>query len=234
MIQHPLFPGMRPENQRAKCSPTKFEKLARVRVSKNFILRDFLFSTESSARGLSNYPEDPDAVIRAAKALCGKVLEPLLAKFGQFAITLGYQSRECIDYGLSKAKREEDPHSSNPHQWDRFSFGNEVYARIDILPFCVEDGLVTKHEFGHWLMHNLDIDLLMQWRRSNVFCITISPRPRRVWLGWGSSKLGEPKQEIFIGADYWRRVYPSLSKHERPKFAPSCTGGSIQWREQRR
>lgn len=234
MNQRPLFSEMYADKPRAKCSPIRFEKLARVRVSKNFILRDFLFSTECAARGLSNFPEDPDAVIRAAKALCEKVLEPVLAKWGQFAITFGYQSRELIDYGLSKAKREEDPHSSNPHQWDRKSWGDKVYARIDILPYCVEDGLVTKHEFGHWLMHNLDIDLLMQWRRSNVFCITISPRPRRVWLGWGSSKLGEPKQEIFIGAAYWQRIYPTLPKHDRPKFAPSCTGGSVQWRQQRR
>lgn len=230
MIQHPLFPGMRAEKQRAKPSPNQIEALARIRLSKNFILRDFLYSTECAARGLSNYPEDPGAVVRAGKALCEKVLEPVTEHFGRPAITFAYQSRECIDYGLSKAKREEDPHSSNPHSWDRRTFGDEVYARIDILPYCVEDGLVTKREFGYWLMHNLDLDLVMQWRRSNVFCITISPRPRRVWLGWGSSKLGEPKQEIFIGADYWQRVYPGLSEQERPKFAPSCTGGSLQWR----
>lgn len=230
MMQRPLFSGMRAEKQRAKPGPTQIEALARVRLSKNFILRDFLFSAECAARCASNYPEDPDAVIRAGKALCERVLEPVAEHFGRPAITFGYMCREVIDMGMSEAERLANYHSSNPHHWDRGTFGEEVYARIDILPFCVEDGEVSKHEFGHWLMHNLDIDLLMQWRRSNVFCITISPRPRRVWIGWGSSKLGEPRREMFMGAHYWNRIYPTLPKHDRPKFAPSCTGGSLQWR----
>jgi hypothetical protein len=120
--------------------------------------------------------------------------------------------------------------SSSPHQWDRGTFDREVYARVDILPFDVEDKNLCKQEFGHWLMHNLDIDLLMQWSRSNVYCITISPKPRRVWLEWGSVKLGEPRQKIFMGAHYWQRIFPSLPTHARPKYAPSCTGGAIQWR----
>ena len=78
-------------------------------------------------------------------------------------------------------------------------------------------------------MHNLDVDLLMQWTRSNVYCISISPRPRRVWLEWGSAKFGEPRQRVFMGAQYWREVYPHLPANERPKFGPSRTGGSMQW-----
>lgn len=202
-----------------------------VRLSKNFILRDLLFSTESAARGLTNYPEDTEQVIKSGKALCKKVLEPVLAHWGQFAICFGYQSREGIEYGLSKARREANPRSSNPHNFDRGTFGKKVFARVDILPFCVEDGDVSKMEFGHWLMHHLDIDLLMSWRRSNVFCITISPKPRRVWMGWGNPKLGEPKQEVFMGADYWQRVYPYLPEQERPKYGPSHTQGRMQWGE---
>ena len=79
-------------------------------------------------------------------------------------------------------------------------------------------------------MHALDIDLLMQWKRSNVYCITVSPKPRRVWLEWGSRRLGEPRQEVFMGTEYWTRQYPLLPPQERPRFGPSCTGGELQWR----
>lgn len=229
--QIPLFSAKNPEKRWAKPSPDRYEALARVRLSKNYILRELLFSTECAARGLTNYPEDPDMVIRAGKALCEKVLEPVLAEWGRFFLTFGFQSREGIEWGWSKAKREANPRSSNPHQYDRKTWGNEVYARVDILPRCVEDGEVSKMEFGRWLMHNLDIDLCMVWRRSNVFCITISPKPRRVWIGWGNPLLGEPKQEVFMGAHYWQKVYPHLPEHERPRFGPSHTGGRMQWRE---
>lgn len=169
-------------------------------------------------------------VVRAGVALCEKVLEPVLAKFGRFAITFGYQCRAALEAGWPASQRQERARSSSPHQWDRGTFGKQVYARVDILPFCVEDQKVSKQEFGHWLMHNLDIDLLMQWKRGNACCVTVSPKPRRVWLEWGSQKLGEAKQTRFMGAEYWQHVYPSLPKSKRPKYGPSCTGGHLQWR----
>jgi len=203
----------------------RYEALSRVRLSKNFILRDFLFSTSSAAQGITNFPEHPELVIAAGKALCEQLLEPILRRFGRFAITFGYQSREGIeadDPALS-------PNSSCPHNWDRKSWGCDVYARVDILPFCVEDGEVSKQEFAYWLMHNLDVDLLMQWTRSNVFCLTISPQPRRVWIEWGNPAKGEPRQTRLMGADYWQNIYPNLPEDRRPKFAPSFTKGSLRW-----
>lgn len=182
--------------------------------------------------GLSNFPEHPELVIVAGRALCHKILEPVLAHFGRPAITFGYMCRQAIEAGMPVSERS-SPRSSSPHMWDRRSFGDEIYSRIDILPFCVEDRVVSRHDFGHWLMHHCDVDLLMQWTRSNVYCITISPKPRRVWLEWGNPKNGEPRQRMFMGADYWQNIYPNLPEHERPKFAPSCTGGSMQWRGSR-
>ena len=151
-------------------SPRNLETLAKTRLSPNFILRDFLYSTSSAARNFSNAPEDPGMVIRSGKSLCEKVLEPLLKQFGTFAITFGYQCREGIEAGMSAASRAYSRHSSNPHQWDRGTFASEVYARVDILPFAVEDNEISKAQYAHWAMHHLDIDLLMQWTRSNVFC----------------------------------------------------------------
>ena len=212
-------------------TPRNLENLAKTRLSQNFILRDFLFSGSATASGIPNIPEDPETVVRAGEVLCDKVLEPLLSQFGNFAITFGYQCRSAIESSMSAAHQRAGRHSSSPHQWDRGTFGTEPYARVDIWPFVVEDGEVTKQEYGHWAMHNLDIDLLMQWTRSNIFCITISPKPRRIWMEWGDVSCGEPKQRVFMGADYWQRVYPSLPPESRPRFGPSCTGGAIRWRQ---
>ncbi len=227
MKQMPLIPELYQAKHLAIPSAREYEALAKVRLSQNFILRDFLFSTDAVSRGHSNFPEDPDMVIKAGKALCEQVLEPILAQFGKFAITFGYQSRQGVEFSWSKEKREAKGHNSNPHMWDRKSWGEQVYCRVDILPFCVEDGLIDRHEFGHWLMHNLDIDLLMQWTSSNCYCISINPKPRRIWLEWG--ELGQPRCTYYMGSEYWQRVYPNLPAHEQPKYAPSHTGGRMFW-----
>ena len=147
-LQSPIFQGQLPlVGQVVRGGPravrrlvSEYETLARTRLSSNFILRDLLFSTEAAALGFNNFPEHPNLVIAAGRALCDTVLEPVLAHFGRFAVTFGYQSREASEAGSLKSSSS-NPRSSNPHQWDRQTFGTDVYARVDILPYCVEDGL---------------------------------------------------------------------------------------------
>ncbi|MBL0143809.1 MAG: hypothetical protein IPP91_17310 [Betaproteobacteria bacterium] len=211
----------------------RYEELSRVRLSPNFLLRDFLFSVEAAVAGHSNFPtDDSEHVIKSGRLLCEKLLEPLLDHFGRFAITFGYQNRETIERRWTPEERLAKGHSSSPHQWDRGGpFPGEVYARVDILPFCVEDGLVSKLEFGQWIMFNLDIDLLMQWQRSNVCCMTIGPLPRRVWVEWvpaGEGPAGGNKIE-HMGETFWNERFPSMPEAERPKCYPSATDGSMRF-----
>lgn len=211
----------------------RYEKLCLTRLSKNFILRDLMFSTEAAVAGHSNFPSDNvEQVIESGKVLSERVLEPILAQFGRFAITFGYQCRETMERTWSEEKRHADRHSSSPHHWDRGGrFGSDCYSRVDILPFCVEDSEVTKYDFARWCMMNLDLDLLMCWERANIFCITISPKPRRVWLEWvpmGQGENGSNKIE-HMGWDFWENQYPLLPPDQCPRFHPSETQGRMNW-----
>jgi hypothetical protein len=161
----------------------------------------------------------------------------VLAQFGRFAITYGYQSRALIEAGYPPAKKST---SHDPHQWDRGTFGNQPCARVDILPFCVEDGEVSKEDFARWIMLNCDVDLLMMWKKSNVFCIEVCPKPRRVWLEWVPNGEGEGggNRVTHMGEYYWQKEYPAAlaagaNLHEVgvdfPKFHPSATGGKMYW-----
>lgn len=215
----------------------RYEQLSKTRLSKNFILRDFLFSTEAAVCGHSNFPTDNvEQVVESAKLLCSKVLEPILEHFGRFAITFGYQNRTTMEREFSEQEKIDKRHSSTPHHYDRGTFGyggeNTIYARVDIMPFCVEDGEVPKEEFARWCMMNLDIDLFQMWDRANIFCITISPKPRRVWLKWvptGSGDNGSNRIE-YMGQTYWEKVFPTLAIDQRPKFYPSATNGQLRWK----
>jgi hypothetical protein len=208
----------------------QYEKLCLTRLSKNFILRDFMFSTEAAVAGHSNFPSDNvDQAKESGVQLCERVLEPILAQFGRFAITFGYQSRETME--LLEQDFKDNPTKSSPHHWDRGTFGTGIYARVDIWPFCVEDGDVSKVDFARWCMMNLDIDLFMMWRRANIFCITISPKPRRVWLEWvptGQGTNGGNKIE-HMGRDFWVNQFPQLPPEKRPLFHPSDTNGSMRF-----
>lgn len=208
----------------------RYEELCKTRLSKNFILRDFMFSTEAAVAGHSNFPSDNvDQVIESGKSLCNTVLEPILAQFGRFHVTFGYQCRATME--LRSKDLRDNPTKSSPHHWDRQTMGKSVYARVDIWPMCVEDGEVSKADFGRWMMMNLDIDLLQMWGHSNIFCVTISPKPRRVWLEWvpmGQGENGSNKIE-HMGREYWQNKYPKLPPEQRPRFHPSATNGQMSW-----
>lgn len=58
------------------------EALGRVRLSKSFFMRDFLYSEVANHYGMRNVPANPDLAIEAGKRLCEELLEPLQATFG--------------------------------------------------------------------------------------------------------------------------------------------------------
>lgn len=70
----------------------QLEDLGRVQLSKNFYMRDFLYSEIAYAEAIPNLPEDPDLAVAAGKQLCERVLEPLQAGVGRLAIRSAYRS----------------------------------------------------------------------------------------------------------------------------------------------
>jgi hypothetical protein len=57
------------------------ENLGRVRLSRSFFMRDFLYSEIANVHRITNLPDDPQLAIAAGKRLCEELLEPLQATF---------------------------------------------------------------------------------------------------------------------------------------------------------
>jgi hypothetical protein len=55
------------------------EALGRVRLSRSFFMRDFLYSEIANVHRMTNLPDDPDFAIAAGRRLCEDLLEPLQA-----------------------------------------------------------------------------------------------------------------------------------------------------------
>ena len=68
------------------------EDLGRVRLSKHFFMRDFLYSEISQIEGIPNVPDFPDRAIEAGRGLCEQLLEPLQDRFGRIVIRSAYRA----------------------------------------------------------------------------------------------------------------------------------------------
>jgi len=71
----------------------------RVRLSKSFFMRDFLFSDIASVHGFNNVPDNPDLAIKVGTKLCEQLLEPIQDRFGRIAIRSAYRSKDVNGFG---------------------------------------------------------------------------------------------------------------------------------------
>jgi hypothetical protein len=83
-------------------SVAELEDLGRIRLSRSFFMRDFLYSEIAKHHGVPNVPENPDLAVEVGKRLCGELLEPLNATFGRIAIRSAYRSPTVNALGNEK------------------------------------------------------------------------------------------------------------------------------------
>ena len=84
---------------RKPASMWSLETLGRVRLSRYFFMRDFLYSEISSFHEQQNLPETPDLAIETGRALCETLLDPLEETFGRVAVRSGYRSPSLNRFG---------------------------------------------------------------------------------------------------------------------------------------
>src|ERR1035437_1732494 len=95
------------------------ETLGRVRLSKSFFMRDFLYSEIANFHGKQNIPVNPDLAFANGTRLCEELLEPLHATFGQLSVRSGYRSPELNDFGNKmKAGCGSNDMNFAAHIWD--------------------------------------------------------------------------------------------------------------------
>ena len=96
------------------------ETLGRVRLSRHFYMRDFLYSEIGSFHQIPNIPENPDLAIANGRLLCTQLLDPLEETFGRIAIRSGYRSPELNQYGNdNKLNCARNDANYGHHIWDR-------------------------------------------------------------------------------------------------------------------
>ncbi len=104
------------------------EEFGRVRLSKHFFMRDFLYSDITNLDGVPNIPDDPDLAIAAGTRLCEELLEPLNATFGRIAIRSAYRSCEVNGFGSRKQKAGNGAYKCGSNQ---YNYADHIWDRRD-------------------------------------------------------------------------------------------------------
>ncbi len=159
------------------------EELGRVRLSRSFYMREFLYSEISNFYGIPNLPDDPELAIAAGRKLCEDLLEPLRASFGALAIRSAYRSPAVNGYG-----NEHDLGCANNaynrarHTWDRRDEDGCMGATASVVVPWFADRYAEGADWralAWWIHDNLPYSHLGFFPKLAAFNISWHERPKR-------------------------------------------------------
>jgi len=159
------------------------ETFGRIRLSRTFFMRDFLYSEIGNVHGLYNMPDDPDLAIEAGRKLCVTLLEPLQDTFGRLAIRSAYRSPEINDLGNKRYKscaRNETDRAK--HIWDQRSDDGGMGAMTSVVVPWLVDWLSNGRSWtsmAWWIHDHLPYSELQFFPKLSAFNIGWHEVPRR-------------------------------------------------------
>ena len=104
---------------RKPASMWSLETLGRVRLSKYFYMREFLYSEIGNIHRIQNIPENPDLAIESGRAFCTNLLDPLEETFGRIGVRSGYRAPELNRFGNeNRLNCARDEYPLECHIWD--------------------------------------------------------------------------------------------------------------------
>jgi hypothetical protein len=159
------------------------EELGRIRLSRTFFMRDFLYSEIANVQRMTNLPDYPDLAIEAGRGLCRDLLEPLQATFGRLAIRSAYRSPEVNAYGNEHfGSCASNSAAYGRHIWDRRSSDGGIGAMATIVvPWFIdwlEDG-ATWQAMAWWVHDKLPYSELQFFPKLGAFNVGWHEKPKR-------------------------------------------------------
>jgi len=156
------------------------ETLGRVRLSKHFSMRDFLYSEISAFHGVPNVVDEPDLAISRGRCLCENLLDPLQETFGRVAIRSGYRSEALNTFG--NQNRLNCARSDNPiecHIWDLRDV--EVAGASIVIPWFADqyDQGRDWRDLAWWVHDHLPYSEMGFFPKLAAFNLVWRPVPQR-------------------------------------------------------
>ena len=181
-------------------SVSALEDLGRVRLSKSFYMRDFLYSEISNFHGIPNLPESPDMAIEVGKVLCETLLEPLQDVFGRIAIRSAYRSLAVNAHGNQHGVNCASNESNYArHIWDKLDVeGNKGAMACVVIPWFTDQYEKGRSwtDLAYWIHNNLNYSEVQFFSKLCAFNIGWLEKPKRTIYSFVEPKgyliKGEP------------------------------------------
>ena len=169
---------------RSPQSVAALEILGRVRLSRTFFMRDFLYSEIGNFYGVPNIPDRPDLAIQNGKRLCEELLEPLQATFGRIAIRSAYRSPAINALGNEKGHNCGSSESKfAAHIWDHpDKDGKHGAMACVVVPWFLDryENGTDWRAMACWIHNHLPYSELQFFPRLCAFNIGWHEEPKRV------------------------------------------------------
>lgn len=133
------------------------EKFGRIRLSKHFFMRDFLYSEIGSFYKITNIPDDPKLAIAAGEKFCQELLDPIFETFGNVIVRSAYRASAINKFGnengLNCASNEKN---FAGHIWDK----RDNEGRMGACASIVIPWFSDQYEYGRdwrdlaWWLHD--------------------------------------------------------------------------------
>ena len=153
---------------RKPASMWSLETFGRVRLSRHFYMRDFMYSEIAGFHGRTNVPDNPDLAIENGRAFCETLLDPLEETFGRVAVRSGYRSPELNRYGNeNKLNCARNDNPLECHIWDRLEGAEAIAGASIVIPWFAD-----QYDKGR------DWRDLAWWLHDHFCLLYTSPSPR--------------------------------------------------------
>ncbi len=191
------------------------ETLGRVRLSRHFFMRDFLYSEIGNIHGVPNIPENPDLAIAHGRALCTELLDPLEETFGRIALRSGYRSPELNAFG--NTHRLNCARNDNPiecHIWDRETGDAAIAGTSLVVPWFADQYEQGRdwRDLAWWIHDHLPYSAMwffpklcalnLDWRAQPLRTISSYIAPRGMLLRAGDTPEETQAQRRARYADF--------------------------------
>ncbi len=192
---------------RAPGSYTALEEFGRVRLSRYFYMRNFLYSEIGNFHGVPNLPEDPDLAIAAGRRLAEELLDPLHETFGAVAIRSGYRSPRLNHFGATEVRPQKcsaNPKNYAGHIWDRRDGKGRMGACVSVaIPWFADRYAAGRdwRDLAWWLHDRLEFHEVWFFPKLAAFNLTWREAPERRILSYIA-----PKGRLVAEAEAARRA----------------------------